>query len=148
MTSPDTTLFLKRTFAVPRAKVFEAWTTPEVLQQWFAAGDEYNGSIAEVDLRVGGAYRIGMKHIAKDVEHVAYGTYREIVPNERLVFSWSWEEDQTKEETLVTIELHDTDGGTEMHFKHELFSTTKLRDEHGRGWELCFERMVKALAIA
>jgi uncharacterized protein YndB with AHSA1/START domain len=145
MPSPDTTLYMKRTFAVPRAKVFEAWTKPEVLRQWFAAGDEYIGSIAEVDLRVGGAFRIAMKHVTKGVEHTAYGTYREIVPNERLVFSFAWEEDPTKEETLITIEFRDAADGTEMNFKHDLFSTTKLRDEHGAGWALCFERMEKTL---
>jgi uncharacterized protein YndB with AHSA1/START domain len=145
MASPDTTLFVKRTFAAPRVKVFEAWTKPEVLRQWFAAGDDYDGSFAEVDLRLGGSYRIAMKHRAKGIEHVAYGTYREIVPNERLVFSWSWEEDPTKEETLITIELRDAGEGTEMSFRHDLFSTTKLRDEHGHGWRLCLDRMAKTL---
>jgi uncharacterized protein YndB with AHSA1/START domain len=147
MTLPETTLFMKHTFAATRAKMFEAWTKPEMLRHWFAAGDDYDGSHAEVDLRIGGKYRIAMKHRAKGIEHVAFGTYREIVPNERLVFSWSWEEDPTKEETLITLEFRDASEGTEMNLKHDLFSSIKLRDDHGHGWELCFDRMEKTLNV-
>jgi uncharacterized protein YndB with AHSA1/START domain len=91
MSIPETSLFLKRTFAAPRAKVFEAWTKPEALLNWFAVTPDHVPSVAEVDLRVGGRYRIGMKHRPTGNEHIATGVYQEVVTNERLVFTWRWE---------------------------------------------------------
>ena len=142
-----TTLYLTRTFAAPRHKVFEAWTRPEVISQWFAASEEHVPSVAEVDLRVGGSYRIGMKHIAKGTEHIATGVYKEIVPDERLVFTWSWEENPNENETLITIEFRDANGSTEMHFRHERFATVKLRDDHQHGWAGCLERLARAMIL-
>ncbi len=57
----ETTLIIKRTFNAPRAKVFEAWTKPEQLKEWFSPNETYVVPVSTVDLRVGGTYRIGMK---------------------------------------------------------------------------------------
>ena len=55
------TLEVRRTFKAPREKVFRAWTRPEEMKHWCAPSAEYETQ-AEVDLRVGGSYRIEMKH--------------------------------------------------------------------------------------
>ena len=139
----ETTLYLKRTFAAPRKKVFEAWTKPEVISQWFAATAEHVPTTAEVDLRVGGKYRIGMKHVPKGIQHTAIGEYKEIIPNERLVFTWAWEERPDEPESLVTIEFRDAGNSTEMNFTHSRFVSKQRRDEHEGGWNGCFARMEK-----
>ena len=141
----DTTLILKRTFAAPKEKVFNAWTTPEMLKQWFAASDDYVSSLAEVDLRVGGKYRVAMKHLESGNTHTAIGTYREVKPSDRLVFTWAWEGDEAEGETLVTVNLRETEGGTEMTFKHKLFVSKESRDKHEQGWIGCFDKMQGSL---
>jgi len=142
----ETTLFLKRIFAAPRTKVFEAWTKPEVIRQWFAASPDMEPTIAEIDLRIGGKYRIGMRNVTKNISHVAKGVYKEIVPNERISFTWSWEEDPDEPESLVTIEFRDAGTATEMNFMHSRFASKQRRDEHEGGWNGCFTRMDKVFA--
>ena len=132
--SAETTLILKRTIAAPRVKVFDAWTNPALLTQWFFPTDEHVSPLVEVDLRVGGKYRMVMKHVSKGIVHVATGFYREIHPPSRLVFSWSWEGEQPPAETLVTVELHDLGASTEVVLKHESFQTKESRDQHEMGW--------------
>jgi len=139
--STETTLILKRTVAAPRLKVFEAWTNPVLLKQWFLASDEYVSPFAEVDLRIGGKYRMAMKHVAKGIEHVATGIFKEIQPPSRLVFTWSWEGEQSNGDTLVTIELRDLGTSTEVVLKHEYFGTKEIRDQHEMGWIGCFEKL-------
>src|SRR5437867_1456490 len=87
----ETTLIIRRTFNAPRAKVFEAWTKSELLKQWCSPNESFLIPIANVDLKVGGTYRIGMKPPDRETLHTATGVYREIRPPEKLVFTWSWE---------------------------------------------------------
>lgn len=144
--STDTTLIMKRTFAVPKARVFHAWTTPAMLTKWFAASEAFEPDVAEVDLRVGGKYRMGMKHREKGNVHIATGVYREIVPDERLVFTWEWEGEGMDGETLITITLREAAGGTEMILKHEFFPTKESRDQHEEGWTGCFGNLGNAVS--
>ena len=139
----ETTLFLRRTFAAPRKKVFEAWTNPDVIKQWFAAAPDMEPTAAEIDLRVGGAYRIGMRNIPKNIHHTARGVYKEIVPNECISFTSSWEESPDEPESLVTIEFRDAGNSTEMNFTHSRFVSKERRDAHEGGWNGCFARMEK-----
>ena len=57
----STNLLLARIFKAPREKVFEAWTNPEVLQRWFGPSDDFATPSVEVDLQIGGRYRIHLK---------------------------------------------------------------------------------------
>ena len=141
----ETTLYLKRIFKAPREQVFNAWTKPEMLKQWFAAGEEMVGSVAEVDLRVGGKFLVGMKHIPTGKEHVGTGIYKVVQFPERLVFTWKWEEEEKPGQMRITIEFRDLGGQTEMNFKHEFFVDKKSRDGHEDGWNACFKNLEKIL---
>ncbi len=143
ITHADTTLQIKRAFKAPREKVFQAWTDPTVLKQWFAPTDQFTVPIADVDFRVGGKYRIAMQ--APDgVQHIAIGAYREIDAPRKLVFTWSWEK-KSMPDTLVTIEFSERSGVTEMVFTHELFPSAEERDHHNQGWVGCLDRLAKIL---
>jgi len=140
-----TSLRITRTFAAPREKVFKAWTDPAALKKWFAPGDDYATLIAEVDLRVGGRYRIQIRSPKGHLNTVA-GVYREIEPPEKLVFTWSWQEGgMDVGETLVTVEFRDRGNTTELILTHEVFPTAEGRDEHSKGWAGCLDRLPKAL---
>jgi uncharacterized protein YndB with AHSA1/START domain len=79
----DTEILVTRDFDAPRHLVYKAWTTPELVKRWWA-GQRGEVTSAEIDLRVGGAWRYVM--IAHGEFEVAFhGEFREIVPNERIV---------------------------------------------------------------
>ncbi len=139
----ETSLTLTRIIHAPKEELYRAWTQPEVLKQWCAPSDEFENTIVEVDLRVGGAYRIGMHHRPTGKVHMARGRYREIRPNEKLVFTWAWEDPSQDGpgETLVTIEFLDRGGKTELRLTHELFPDRAARDNHEQGWTGCVTRL-------
>ncbi len=147
-------LVINRTINAPRERVFEAWTNPEHLHRWWAARENYTAPIAEVDLRTGGSYRLGMQDPEREHPFVVRGVYREVTPPEKLVFTWGWEKAPDDlsagepAETLVTIEFFDRDGSTEIRLTHEMFSDENMRDDHNRGWGGCFDKLTRYLAIA
>ena len=147
-----TTLQISKTFQANREKVFKAWTTPEALKQWFGPTDGFTVPSAEVDLRIGGKYRLQMK--APDgAVHTVGGVYREVAAPEKLVFTWAWEEgggcgdsgNEQPVETLVTVEFREKGQSTEVLLTHELFPTTESRDKHDEGWAGCLNRLAKVV---
>jgi uncharacterized protein YndB with AHSA1/START domain len=142
--SPETTLHLRRTFAAPREKVFRAWTDPEELKTWWGP-EGYATPSAEVDLRVGGKYRLGMMKLPNGEIFYLSGIYREVRPPERLVYTWCWEAEPELGETLVTVEFLKVGNSTEVLLTHEFFPTEKARDDHSRGWNGCLDRLTRAL---
>jgi len=140
-TSDVPALRLERTFAAPRERVFRAWTDAAELSRWFAPTDEHTTKVIELEIRVGGRYRVEM-HAPSGNVHTVTGIFREIDPPERLVFTWAWE-GKDMGETLVTLEFQDRGGSTDLVLTHELFPTQELRDEHNRGWDGCLTRLAK-----
>ena len=83
-------LTLKRRINAPPSKVFAAWTDPEKLAHWFGPADTVAGSSsAELDVKVGGRFRIRFS-TANGEQHEVGGVYREVTPDQRLVFTWAW----------------------------------------------------------
>ncbi|MFQ5657185.1 MAG: SRPBCC domain-containing protein [Candidatus Methylomirabilales bacterium] len=143
--NPEATLQLKRTLAAPREKVFRAWTEPDAVKHWFGPPG-YQTSVAEIDLRVGGRYRFGMRQLPDGEVFYNSGTYREVQPPARLVYTWRWERaDMDFGETLVTVEFLDRGGETELVLTHELFPNTEERDRHTWGWNGTLDRLVQFL---
>jgi len=144
-TTSETTLQIRRTFAAPRQKVFEAWTQLEKLTTWLCrVTEQHSTRILEFDARVGGRYRLEVT-APEGSRLLLSGTYREIEPPERLVFTWQWEEDPDFGETLVTVEFHARGNSTELVLTHERFSSTERRDRHAIGWNGCFDRLTELL---
>ena len=140
-------LRMTRNFDAPRERVFQAWTDPKALAKWFAPTAEFQTRIPKFELRVGGAYRIEMQ--LGDKNNVVVGTYKEIRPPQKLVFTWKWETAATggdTGDTLVTLEFTDRDGRTELVLIHERFASTESRDAHDKGWIGCFDRLQKYVA--
>lgn len=145
VTTDQTVLQMTRTFRASQEKVFQAWTTPGALKQWFGPSAEFSIPVVELDLRVGGRYRIQMIEPSGQT-HTAVGEYREIAQPEKLVFTFSWEggagcEGTPIGETLVTVELRQKGNETEMTLTHEFFPDAQTRDNHYEGWTGCLERL-------
>jgi len=135
---------VNRVIKVPRERVFEAWTTPSDILKWMGCGDSKALS-ADVDLRVGGKYQINMKSSECGTMQVN-GVYREIKSPSRLVFTWGWENSEPgaqRFETLVTVDLIDRSGSTEVKLTHEGFADAETRDKHDFGWNACLDKFEK-----
>src|SRR3546814_8361125 len=90
------------------------------------------GMQSDIDLRVGGGFTIAFR--TQDGElHSVSGTYREIVPGEKLVFSWAWISTPERQ-SQVTISLKPDGAGTLLTLHHEQFFADAARDGHRRGW--------------
>ena len=99
----ETSLRLQRTYDAPAEDVFDAWTNPEVLRRWWAVNAAGITPIAEVDLRVGGRYRISMEDPESGKKYTAGGEYREVSRPNRLVYSWQWEQEDGELGHLSTV---------------------------------------------
>ena len=142
------TLMIKRTFAAPRVRVFDAWTNPNSDIGWWGPKN-FTLLFDEKDLQPGGRWRMGM--VSKGEKNVSGGVYREIVPPARLVMTHAWEDADGKLEppdTLVTITLVERDDETEMVFVQTGFEDAASRDGHRDGWNEAFDALTGGLARA
>jgi uncharacterized protein YndB with AHSA1/START domain len=137
---PETSLQVRRTFAAPRDRVFRAWTDVKQFALWFHPSADYTTIISQLDLRVGGAYSIEMHHKDGNV-HKLQGTYKEVKAPEKLVFTWRWQRETLSPETLVTVELRDLGGSTEVCLTHQNFPSAEDREKHNHGWQGCLEQL-------
>jgi len=123
---------------------FSAWTEPRHLMRW-GAPEGLTVADAQVDLRVGGRYRIRMEGPEGQV-YTAVGEYREIDRPRRLVYTWRWEEDARGAETLVTVEFHRRGDATEVVLTHDRFPSAEDRANHEQGWTSCLDRLERLYA--
>lgn len=135
----ETSLRLERSYDASPQDVFNAWTNPEVLRRWWAVDPEGSTPIAEVDLRVGGRYRLSMED-PSGTKHTVGGEYREVSPPDRLVYSWCWEQDNgSGHVSTVTVEFQADGEGTNLVLEHTGLASVESRDQHAHGWNACLD---------
>ena len=143
LTKPSLTL--KRRIKAPPARVFSAWTDAQEIVRWFGPAETTAGSVsAELDVRAGGRFRLTFRTDDGE-EHEVGGTYREVVADSRLVFSWAWQS-MPERESLVTITMAADGDGTMLTLHHEQFSDAKARDGHERGWTGTLDKLERYLS--
>jgi uncharacterized protein YndB with AHSA1/START domain len=144
-TADKTSLQIKRFINAPRARVYAAWTDPVQLKEWWGPETVRTRNFA-ADVRVGGKYRWDLIN-QEDEEMSVFGEYRELVPEKKIVFTWKWDDDDVWENrnSVVTVELFDAAGGTELHLRHEQLPSTESRDRHNEGWNSVLDRLGKFL---
>jgi uncharacterized protein YndB with AHSA1/START domain len=139
------TLKLERLIAAPPERVFAAWTQPELLNQWSSPpGISIEGG--DLDLRVGGVWRVVMR--AEDGStREAFGTYREIVPPTRLVYTHAWHVGGgTTPVTALTVEFRREGTSTRLLLTQTGFESPESRDGHRIGWSSSIDNLDKLFA--
>lgn len=140
----DYSLHMERTFNAPAERVFDAWTSEEVMRRWWRGVHDWETTEASVDLRVGGEVRVVMRDPQEDKEYGGGGRYTEIDPPRRLAFTWIWDDRPVR--TLIEIEFEEADGVTTVRFNHTgLWDEEAVRSHEG-GWGTCFDLLEQALA--
>jgi len=138
-------LNLTRHFKAPRERVYRAFTEPDHVARWFGP-EGMTCEILEFDARPGGRYSLVMRN-AEGAPHPLSGTFQELTPPERLVYSWLWggEGGYAGLETRVTLEFAERDGGTDLTLTHELFTDADQVAAHQGGWTSSFNCLDEAL---
>jgi len=137
-------LSLQRHYPVAPEKVWRAWTDPQALAKWWGPGPGEPVSLAELDVRAGGRFRIVFGG-PDGKAHECAGVYQEVVPNKKLVFTWSWPNSTPERISVVTIEFRQSGTGTDLMFRHEQLFDEKARDDHKRGWTATLDKLTEFL---
>ena len=144
--SAERTLEMTRIFEAPRALVFKLWTDPRHARNWWGPSD-YPATSLEMDLRQGGKWRGCLRSTENGKELWQGGVFREVVPPERIVFTFAWEEEGERGfETLVTVSFAEEGEKTRMTFRQAPFSSVAQRDGHRGGWTSSFDRLAEYLS--
>ncbi len=144
LTQPSLTL--ARRFKASPAQVFAAWTDPEKIVQWFGPADTKPDSVKvyDLDVRVGGAFRISFVGSSGEYHEVG-GKYLEVVPNERLVFTWAWHSTPERE-SRVALTFKPEGDLTFLTITHDRFFDEAARDGHERGWIGTLDRLERTFS--
>lgn len=125
-------LLLTRTFDAPVAKVYRIWTAAEIVRRWWGPKD-FTVPHMDWDFRVGGAYRACIK--GPDFEAWHGGRFVEIAAEERLRFTFAWEEGSGPTiETMITVTWAARGAQTVQTFHQTPFVSAQSRDSHVQGW--------------
>ena len=130
-----TGLRIRRVIAARPERIFDAWTKPELLQQWWGPAG-VRCIAAEVDLRVGGAYRIGNQLPDGRVVWIT-GEFELVESPYRLTYSWRVGDEPESRVTISFAAIEE--GSTEVVILHERVHSTAVRDDHERGWHGCLD---------
>ena len=121
---------ITRVFDVPARFLFEAWSKPEHVRQWFGPKG-WPITLCEIDFRVGGRFRFAMTGASGKQNTPFGGTYLEIVPNRKIVYDNAFELPGA-EKMVVTVSFDEKDGKTTLTI-HTLFASVAMFDEHVGG---------------
>ncbi|MGN6681083.1 MAG: SRPBCC family protein [Streptosporangiaceae bacterium] len=125
---------MQRSFAAPAATVWLALTSAHALTEWFWPAPSF-GTIADVDLQVGGRYRIAGPRAGIAVS----GSYTVVEPYSMLGFTWQWDGESC--ESLVSVELSGSGSQTCLHVTHGGLADDAAADNHAQGWADCLDRL-------
>ena len=138
-------LTLARRLKASPAKVFAAWTDPEKIIHWFGPANTVGDSVeAQMDVRVGGSFRVRFKTDDGE-QHEVGGKYLEVLPNERLVFTWAWHSTPERQ-SQVTVILKPEGDMTFLTLTHDKFFDEAARDGHKRGWTGTLDKLERLFA--
>ncbi len=139
-------LVVERVFDALPDFLFDAWTRPELLVQWW--GPEGTTTPEhDLDVREGGRWSTVMRSASGEDFHLS-GVYRVVDKPRRLVFTWTYRDpDGTPApETLIEVTFEPAVGGTQIRLKQQTFATLEAFKDHQAGWKSSFNDLAKLVA--
>jgi uncharacterized protein YndB with AHSA1/START domain len=126
-------LQIRRRFpGISAERLFRAWTDPALLAEWYGP-EGLTVTVHHFDARPGGSYVLTMT--GPDGAYPLRGTYREVSPFRRLVFTWAWDNPvTTPEETLVEVDIGEGADGATLLLTHSGFAGPEGAKRHEEGW--------------
>jgi uncharacterized protein YndB with AHSA1/START domain len=139
--SSDRSVKITRHFSESPVRIWQGWTDPKMMKQWF--GSDPKGVVlgARVDLRIGGSFEVTFAN-SDGSRHTCAGTYNQIEVHRRLTFSWTWK-DRPGPVELVTVHLEDESNGTRMEFQHSNIDPNSTH-HYAAGWASTFDKLERA----
>ncbi len=139
-------LFINRRLKVSPARAYRAFTDPLILKKWWGPRG-YTAQDVQVDLRTGGGFRIILKR-PEGKSFAIVGTYREIIPAEKLVFTFRYENvpNDAEGESVVTVIFEECEGGTELRLQQ--VQQREIPAGKERGWLQSFERLAETIEVS
>ncbi len=137
----ELSLTLERTINAPQDKLFDAWLDPEMLRKFMTPQQGMSVPHAANDPKKGGRFDIVMQAGDDKIPHA--GTYREIDPHERIVFTW--ESPYSVDESIVTLTFQPADQGTLVTLHHVRFASEDARDSHNGGWTAILDALGRVM---
>jgi uncharacterized protein YndB with AHSA1/START domain len=145
-----------RVIRASRERLFDAWLNPEIRRQWWLTAHGEGPTVCEIDAQVGGRYRLhqiggGCESPEQDenYEWIMEGEFLEIVPPERLVFTWNVNHvDEPVVDQRVTVEFRAVPGGTEITITHEGILSAAMQAGTDAGWSKLLELLEHSMTAA
>ena len=147
------TVQVRRVFDATPERLFDAWTELAQVTQWLCRAPGYNTEHLGYNGYAGGRFHIRNTSSAGDVHDIC-GEFREVRPFEKVAFTWGGTktlasgavaQNMVPEETLVIVEFFPRGTQTEVVLTHYGLATEDLRNDHGRGWNICLDSLAKTL---
>ena len=147
-TQAGKSLTITRLLKAPRALVFRLWAEPEHLSRWFGPKDFAIPSVT-IDFRPGGSWASHIR-APNGTDHRMGGVYRDIVPDERIVFTHAWIDAAGNPglETVITVTFDDHGTDTRLTFHQAAFATMTARDSHREGWSEALDNLAAHVGAA
>jgi uncharacterized protein YndB with AHSA1/START domain len=141
--SATITLVVRRTIHATAGELFGAWTQPEHLKRWW--GPRHVRCVdAEIDLRVGGTYRIGNQLPDGKLLWI-FGEFEVVDPPHKLVYTWRVDP-QSHVSERVAVQFEPQGDATEVIVVHERIPNAAMRDKHQQGWDGCLDGLADYLS--
>lgn len=135
----DLELTVERRIKAPAARLYDAWLDPAMLLRFMKAGRDVSVKEALTDPRVGGRFSITMQTPEREIPHT--GTYLELKPHERMVFTWA--SPHSLEDSRVTLTFTPEGDGTLVTLHHIRFRNEGAREGHREGWSSILAAMAE-----
>jgi uncharacterized protein YndB with AHSA1/START domain len=149
-TPNDREIVMTRVFDAPVSLVFDAFTKPELIRRWLLGPEGWLMPVCEVDLRAGGTFHYLWRNESEQKEFGLHGSYREIVPGERIVHVENFDEPWYPDDSTVTTTFVERDGATTltltMRFVSREARDTALESGMERGVAASYDRLEQILA--
>lgn len=137
-------LKLERSFNKTAEQVFKALTDAKAIGRWFGPSDAFKVTVHRWDCKVGGKYRVEF-NAPDGATHICIGTFKQIVPNQKIAYSWDWEGKPTMD-SVVTFTLKPEGQKTHLTLTHDGIPAADAAEHHKQGWTGSMERLGRLLA--